>query len=90
MTTSTTVEVAHEDYVKLVENKLAEMLGTQVKIIANESSNQIQIDFSDDSQLLKLVRNLDRTLPNMGGKQITTKEEKIAALRKFSTEGTVF
>ena len=89
-TTSKTIEVAHDDYVKLVENKLAEMLGTQVKIIADNSTNQIQIDFSDDSQLLRLVRNLDRTLPNVNGKQITTKEEKIAALRKFSTEGTVF
>ena len=89
-TTSKTIEVGHDDYVKLVENKLAEMLGTQVKIIADNSTNQIQIDFSDDSQLLRLVRNLDRTLPNMNGKQITTKEEKIAALRKFSTEGTVF
>ena len=88
--TSETIEVAHEDYVKLVENKLAEMLGTQVKIFADASTNRIQIDFSDDSQLLRLVRNLDKTLPNFNSSSITTKEEKIAALRKFSTEGTVY
>lgn len=88
--TSKTIEVAHEDYVKLVENKLAEMLGTQVKIFADESTNRIQIDFSDDSQLLRLVRNLDKNLPNFNNTSITTKEEKIAALRKFSTEGTIY
>ena len=88
--TSTTIELPHENYVKLVEGRLAEMLGTQVKIIADESTNQIQINFADDTQLLKLVRNLDRNMPSVGNKPITTKEEKIAAIRKFSTEGIVF
>ena len=87
--TSTTIELPHENYVRLVEGRLAEMLGTQVKIIADAQTNQIQINFADDTQLLKLVRNLDRNMPG-ATKQITTKEEKIAALRKFSTEGIVF
>ena len=78
-----------ENYVRLAEDKLTELVGTEVKIISEESKHQIQINFSDDAQLLQIVKKLERTIPNSGGKKISTKEEKISALRKFSTEGKI-
>ena len=78
-----------ENYVRLAEDKLTELVGTEVKIISEESKHQIQINFSDDAQLLQIVKKLERTIPNSGGKNISTKAEKISALRKFSTEGKI-
>ena len=87
-------EFPHESYVKLAENKLAELLNTQVKIVSDSNTNQIQITFSDDTQLLRIIRNLDRHIaptetvtPEFS--TLNTKEEKIAALRKFSIEGSL-
>lgn len=82
-------EPTYENYVRLAEDKLTELVGTEVKIISEESKHQIQINFSDDAQLLQIVRKLERTIPNSGGKDISTKAEKISALRKFSTEGKI-
>ena|GEM_PF-306728 len=87
-------EIPRESYVKLAENKLAELLNTPVKIVSDSTTNQIQITFSDDTQLLRIIRNLDRhiTPPEPETPEIftpNTKEEKIAALRKFSTEGSL-
>ena len=87
-------EIPHESYVKLAENKLAELLNTQVKIVSDSNTNQIQITFSDDTQLLRIIRNLDRHIapPEPETPEISlpnTKEEKIAALRKFSMEGSL-
>lgn len=78
-----------ENYVQFAEDKLTELVGTEVKIISEESKHQIQINFSDDAQLLQIVKKLERTIPNSGGKNISTKAEKISALRKFSTEGKI-
>ena len=84
-----------ENYVKLAENKLAEILDTQVKIVSDSQTSQIQITFSDDNQLLRIIRNLDRYISAPKDFEITekisaeSKEEKIAALRKFSTSGTL-
>ena len=93
--TSSEVDLPHENYVRLAENKLTELLNVPVKIVSDAKSNQIQITFLDDTQLLQIIRNLDR---HIGGTEISgledetilpnTREEKIAALRKFSTEGT--
>lgn len=74
-------------YVQLAEDKLSEIVGAEVKIISEASKKQIQINFSDNAQLQQIVRKLEHTIPNSGGKPVTTKEEKISALRKFSTEG---
>lgn len=78
-----------ENYVRLAEDKLTELVGTEVKIISEKSKHQIQINFSDDAQLLQIVKKLERTIPNSGGKNISTKAEKLSALRKFSTEGKI-
>ena len=78
----------HESYVKLAENRLAEMLDTQVKIIYDTSTRQIQINFADDTQLLQIIRNIDRNI-STAEENTMSKEEKIAALRKFSTEGSL-
>lgn len=78
-----------ENYVRLAEDKLTELVGTEVKIISEESKHQIQINFSDDAQLLQIVKKLERTIPNSGGKKISSKEDKLSALRKFSTEGKI-
>lgn len=82
-------EPTDENYVQFAEDKLTELVGTEVKIISEESKHQIQINFSDDAQLLQIVKKLERTIPNSGGKKISSKAEKISALRKFSTEGKV-
>ena len=82
-------EPTDENYVRLAEDKLTELVGTEVKIISEESKHQIQINFSDDAQLLQIVKKLERTIPNSGGKKISSKAEKISALRKFSTEGKI-
>ncbi len=91
--TSVDVEMPHENYVKLAENKLTEILNTPVKIVSDAQTNQIQITFSDDTQLLRIIRNIDRHIAAKTSPPETilpnTKEEKIAALRKFSIEGTL-
>ena len=74
-------------YVREAENKLTEFFGAPVKIIAGKSRSQIQINFSDEEELSRIIENLDRTIPNSVGQSITTREEKIAALRKFSITG---
>lgn len=75
------------NYVRLAENRLSEIIGAKVKIISDASKKQIQINFSDDEQLLRIIRNLDKNIPTFDSKPAITKEEKISALRKFSTEG---
>ena len=80
---------SHENYVKLAENKLSEIVGMKVKIISDDSTKQIQINFSDDAQLLQIIKNFEKTFPTSNMKNLSTKEEKISALRKFSTSGKV-
>ena len=78
--------LGRENYVKLVENKLTEIVGAKVKIISDDSTKQIQINFSDDAQLLHIVGKLEESMPHLS-KKTSTKEEKLSALRKFSTKG---
>ena len=84
---STEKKSDHENYVRLAENKLSELVGTQVKI--DDSTKQIQINFSDDAQLLQIVGKLEKNIPNSNGKSFSTKEEKLSALRNFSKLGKV-
>ena len=79
----------HERYVKLAENKLSEIVGTQVKIISDDSTKQIQINFADDAQLLQIVGKLEKNIPVSYEKKLSTNEEKLSALRKFSTAGKI-
>ncbi len=74
-------------HVSEAENKLTEILGAPVEIVAEKDINQIRINYSDDEELSRIVAYIDRTIPNSGGVPVSTKEEKIAALRKFSTTG---
>ena len=88
--TSIDLDIPRENYVKLAENKLTELLDTPVKIVSDAQTNQIQISFSDDTQLLRIIRNIDRHITaEIPAELPNTKEEKIAALRKFSVEGTL-
>ena len=66
---------------------MTEILGAPVEIVAEKDINQIRINYSDDEELSRIVAYIDRTIPNSGGVPVSTKEEKIAALRKFSTTG---
>lgn len=78
-----------ENYVRLAEDKLTEIVGAKVKIISDDSTKQIQINFSDDAQLLQIVGKLEESIPHLNKKNPSTKEEKISALRKFSTKGNI-
>ena len=75
-------------YIRAAEDKLSSILGAQVKITANKKNSRIQIDFATEEDLSRIIENFSKSV-NL--KEITsklgmsTKEEKIAALRKFST-----
>lgn len=75
------------------EKKLGGMLGAQIKIVEDGENHQIQISFADEGELLKIIRNLERVFANpsanAGDKVAASREEKISALRKFSTEGVI-
>lgn len=75
------------DYVKDAENKLTEIVGAQVKIISDKSKKQIQINFSDREELIQIIKKLENIITNSDEKILVTKEDKISALRKFSTKG---
>ena len=79
--------LGRENYVRLAEDKLTEIVGAKVKIISDDSTKQIQINFSDDAQLLQIVGKLEESMPPPNKKNLATKEEKLSALRKFSTRG---
>ncbi|MBR6013884.1 MAG: ParB/RepB/Spo0J family partition protein [Selenomonadaceae bacterium] len=79
----------HEKYVKQAEDKLSEIVGTQVKIIFDSFTKQIRINFSDDAQLQQIIGKFEKNIQDSSGKTPSTKEEKISALRKFSTLGQI-
>lgn len=77
-------------YIHEAENHLTEILGAQVKITTNKKFSRIQIDFATEEDLTRILEKFDKSLNEVSKKPlinsaITTKEEKIAALRKFST-----
>ena len=73
-------------YIREAENKLSNILGAQVKIIANKKHSRLQIDFATEEDLSRIIENFDKSLNKDENPRnnISTKEEKIAALRKFS------
>ena len=75
-------------FIHEVEEKLTKILGAKVKITSNKKSSKIQIDFYDDQDLSRIIEIFDKSIPatsNDNYSEMKTKEEKIAALRKFST-----
>ena len=75
-------------YIREAENKLTDILGVHVKITSNKKCNRIQIDFAAEEDLSRIIESFEKLLPVSSNKTnltATTKEEKIAALRKFST-----
>ncbi len=82
-------KIEKPERVSAAENKLTEILGAPVEIVAEKNVNQIRINYSDDEELKRIVDYIDGTIPDSGGKPVTTKEEKIAALRKFSMTGAI-
>ena len=67
----------NEFFIKQVEVELTRHLGRQVKIVRGRRRNRIQIEFEDVDDLLILMKEIEQ--PNR------SKEEKIAALRRFSS-----
>ena len=75
-------------YIREAENKLTNILGAQVKITTNRKHHRIQIDFATEEDLSRIIENFENSLnkdENNPKASMSTKEEKIAALRKFST-----
>ena len=75
-------------FIHEAEEKLTRILGAKVKITSNKKSSKIQIDFYDDQDLSRIIEIFDKSIPavsNDNYSEMKTKEEKIAALRKFST-----
>ena len=75
-------------YIREAENKLSGILGAQVKITTNRKHNRIQIDFATEEDLERIIENFESSLnkdENNSKVSMSTKEEKIAALRRFST-----
>ena len=75
-------------YIREAENKLSDLLGARVKITTNKKYSRIQIDFATEEDLSRIIESFDKSMnadevDNKSG--MSTKEEKIAALRKFST-----
>ena len=79
-------------YIREVEERLTKILGAQVKITSNKKFSRIQIDFATEDDLNRIVESFDQSLKINSAidkpvaPPLTTKEEKLAALRKFSTQ----
>ena len=77
-------------YIRDMENRLTEILGTQVKISMSKKRGRIQIDFNTEEDLMRILERFDDkefkppVTPTVQ-KPESTREEKIAALRRFST-----
>lgn len=76
-------------YFREAENRLHEILGATVKIFSGETKNQIQIIFSDESELMRIIKTFGADAIKNSAAPERTREEKISALRNFSTKGSV-
>ena len=79
---------------RAAEKKLSSLLGAQIKIVEGGDNPQIQISLADEGELLRTIMNLERAFKNPAALDeknpaTSTREEKISALRKFSTEGII-
>ena len=75
-------------YIRDAENRLTDILGARVKITTNKKYSRIQIDFANEEDLSRILENFDKSMSSNqtnSKSDVSTKEEKIAALRKFST-----
>ena len=76
------------------ERKINKILGVSTKIIEDGTNHQIQITLPNETELLRVLMNIENSLANSVSEPVvpvdkTTREEKLAALRKFSKDGTV-
>ena len=73
------------------EKKLNKILGASTQIVEDGNSHQIQIILPNETELLRVLTNIETALTNSTDKTVevedTSRAEKLAALRKFSTEG---
>ena len=73
------------------EKKLNKILGASTRIIEDGDNHQIQIVLPSETDLLRVITNIETALINPAEVETevdtTSREEKLAALRKFSTEG---
>lgn len=73
-------------FVREAEDQLTEILGAKVKITLNNNFGRIQIDFADEQDLSRILEEIHKMkLLKPKNLSSATKEEKIEALRKFST-----
>ena len=75
-------------FIHEVEIKLSSILGAKVKIVNSKKSCRLQIDFSSIQELSHFIETLDGSAASDNTQNkapLSTKEEKIEALRKFST-----
>lgn len=75
-----TSSVAKEQavYVRDAEEKLRQLLGTQVKILSGKKKNRIEIEFYSEEDLERILQSMTQTQDD------SAKQEKIEALRKVS------
>lgn len=75
------------------EKKLNKSLNAPIKIIEDGNTHQLQINLPNESELLRVLTNIETALTTSTNDaadfEDTTRAEKISALRKFSTEGTI-
>ncbi len=75
------------------EKKLNKILGASTEIVEDGNNHQIQIILPNETELLRVLTNIETALTNSTNDAVevedTTRAEKLAALRKFSTEGIV-
>ena len=75
------------------ERKLNKILAASTQIVEDGNSHQIQIILPNETELLRVITNIETALTASTNETVevedTTRAEKLAALRKFSTEGTI-
>ena len=75
------------------ERKLNKILGASTQIVEDGNSHQIQIILPNETELLRVITNIETALTASTNETVevedTTRAEKLAALRKFSKEGTI-
>lgn len=89
----------YDKHFREAEKNISKMLGTPVKIISDSTTNQIRIDAPNEMDLLRLASRIEKIFRSANVRPINkaekpntptaTKEEKISALRKYSTGGAV-
>ena len=83
----------YESRFRDAERKLTKFLNAPIKIIEDGNNHQLQINLPNETELLRVLTNIETALTNSQTKEIdfedTSRAEKISALRNFSTKGTI-